>query len=572
LIKRNLKLKQLGITMEDVGRQGRIDHGLPAEVDVAAFPNITSVYRQAVNKFGQHTAFSSMGRELTFAEIDQLSGQFAAWIQNHTSLKPGDRIALQLPNILQYPVAMFGALRAGLVVVNTNPLYTAREMRHQFKDSGAKAIVILANMANLLEEVIGDTDIEHVVVTEIGDLLPPVKRVLVNTVVKYVKKMVPSFNLPMAKTFRDVLASGQGLAVNEQEAQPDDIAVLQYTGGTTGVAKGAMLTHGNIVANMMQTAPQMDATGMVEGKEVLIAPLPLYHIYAFTIHCMVAFQRGCHSVLIANPRDIPGFVKELRNHKFSTFIGLNTLFIGLMNNEDFQKLDFSTLKLTMSGGMALSRAVAERWQAMTGCSVTEGYGMTETSPVACANPPNAEQLGTIGLPVPNTMVKVIDEDGNDLPLGETGELCINGPQVMKGYWQRPDATAEVLSDGWLRTGDMAIIQQDGFVKLVDRKKDMIIVSGFNVFPNELEDVLMAHDSVVECAAIGLPDEKSGEVIKMFVVSNDPNLSADDVRKYMRQNVTAYKVPRFVEFRDELPKTNVGKVLRRELRDAETNAS
>jgi long-chain acyl-CoA synthetase len=287
---------------------------------------------------------------------------------------------------------------------------------------------------------------------------------------------------------------------------------------------------------------------------------------------MVAFQRGCHSVLIANPRDIPGFVKELRNHKFSTFIGLNTLFIGLMNNEDFQKLDFSTLKLTMSGGMALSRAVAERWQAMTGCSVTEGYGMTETSPVACANPPNAEQLGTIGLPVPNTMVKVIDEDGNDLPLGETGELCINGPQVMKGYWQRPDATAEVLSDGWLRTGDMAIIQQDGFVKLVDRKKDMIIVSGFNVFPNELEDVLMAHDSVVECAAIGLPDEKSGEVIKMFVVSNDPNLSADDVRKYMRQNVTAYKVPRFVEFRDELPKTNVGKVLRRELRDAETNAS
>lgn len=558
--------------MEDVGRQGRIDHGLPAEVDVAAFSNITSVYRQAVNKFGQHTAFSSMGRELTFAEIDQLSGQFAAWIQNHTSLKPGDRIALQLPNILQYPVAMFGALRAGLVVVNTNPLYTAREMRHQFKDSGAKAIVILANMANLLEEVIGDTDIEHVVVTEIGDLLPPVKRVLVNTVVKYVKKMVPSFNLPMAKSFRDVLASGQGLAVNEQEAQPDDIAVLQYTGGTTGVAKGAMLTHGNIVANMMQTAPQMDATGMVEGKEVLIAPLPLYHIYAFTIHCMVAFQRGCHSVLIANPRDIPGFVKELRNHKFSTFIGLNTLFIGLMNNEDFQKLDFSTLKLTMSGGMALSRAVAERWQAMTGCSVTEGYGMTETSPVACANPPNAEQLGTIGLPVPNTKVKVIDEDGNDLPLGETGELCINGPQVMKGYWQRPDATAEVLSDGWLRTGDMAIIQQDGFVKLVDRKKDMIIVSGFNVFPNELEDVLMAHDSVVECAAIGLPDEKSGEVIKMFVVSNDPNLSADDVRKYMRQNVTAYKVPRFVEFRDELPKTNVGKVLRRELRDAETNAS
>ena len=558
--------------MEDVGRQGRIDHGLPAEVDVAAFSNITSVYRQAVNKFGQHTAFSSMGRELTFGEIDQLSGQFAAWIQNHTSLKPGDRIALQLPNILQYPVAMFGALRAGLVVVNTNPLYTAREMRHQFKDSGAKAIVILANMANLLEEVIGDTDIEHVVVTEIGDLLPPVKRVLVNTVVKYVKKMVPSFNLPMAKSFRDVLASGQGLAVNEQEAQPDDIAVLQYTGGTTGVAKGAMLTHGNIVANMMQTAPQMDATGMVEGKEVLIAPLPLYHIYAFTIHCMVAFQRGWHSVLIANPRDIPGFVKELRNHKFSTFIGLNTLFIGLMNNEDFQKLDFSTLKLTMSGGMALSRAVAERWQAMTGCSVTEGYGMTETSPVACANPPNAEQLGTIGLPVPNTMVKVIDEDGNDLPLGETGELCINGPQVMKGYWQRPDATAEVLSDGWLRTGDMAIIQQDGFVKLVDRKKDMIIVSGFNVFPNELEDVLMAHDSVVECAAIGLPDEKSGEVIKMFVVSNDPNLSADDVRKYMRQNVTAYKVPRFVEFRDELPKTNVGKVLRRELRDAETNAS
>jgi len=559
--------------MEDVGRQGRIDHGLPAEVDVTAFENITQVYRQAVNKFGQHTAFSSMGRELSFAEIDQLSGQFAAWIQNHTNLKPGDRIALQLPNILQYPIAMFGALRAGLVVVNTNPLYTSREMRHQFKDSGAKAIVILANMASQLEEVIDDTDIEHVIVTEIGDMLSPVKRVLVNTVVKYVKKMVPSFRLPQAQSFRDVLAMGQGLNVEEQEAKSDDIAVLQYTGGTTGVAKGAMLTHGNIVANMMQTAPQMDATGMVEGKEVLIAPLPLYHIYAFTIHCMVAFQRGCHTVLIANPRDIPGFVKELKTHKFSTFIGLNTLFIGLMNNDDFKNIDFSSLKLTMSGGMALSRAVAERWKSVTGCSVTEGYGMTETSPVACANPPNAEQLGTIGLPVPNTQVKVIDDEGNDLPLGETGELCINGPQVMKGYWQRPEATSEVLnSEGWLRTGDMAIIQQDGFVKLVDRKKDMIIVSGFNVFPNELEDVLMAHDSVVECAAIGLPDEKSGEVIKMFVVSNDTDLSADDVRKYMRQNVTAYKVPRFVEFRDELPKTNVGKVLRRELRDAESSAS
>ncbi len=553
--------------MTDVGRQGRLNHGLPAEVDVAAFENINSVYREAVSNYSSSTAFSSMGREVSYGELDQLSGDFASWIQNHTNLQPGDRIALQLPNILQYPIAMFGAIRAGLVVVNTNPLYTTREMKHQFTDSNAKAIVILANMASLLDEVIADTNIEHVVVTEIGDMLSPVKRVLVNTVVKHVKKMVPSYQLPGALKFRDVLVKGAQKPMQEQTPKADDIAVLQYTGGTTGVAKGAMLTHGNIVANMMQTAPQMDATGMVPGKEVLIAPLPLYHIYAFTIHCMVSFQRGCHTVLIANPRDIPGFVKELKAHKFSTFIGLNTLFIGLMNNPDFAKLDFSPLKLTMSGGMALSRSVAEAWEKMTGCTVSEGYGMTETSPVACANPPKAEQLGTVGLPVPNTEVKTIDEEGNDLPIGEVGELCIKGPQVMKGYWQREDATAEVLNaEGWLRTGDMAVIQEDGFVKLVDRKKDMIIVSGFNVFPNELEDVLMAHDKVVECAAVGLPDETSGEVIKIFVVSSDASLTSDDVRQFMRKNLTGYKVPKFVEFRDELPKTNVGKVLRRELRD------
>jgi len=557
--------------MEDLGSQARVRYNMPATIDVDAYQNIQQVYHQSVEKYGDKTAFSSMGHGLTYAELDELSARFAAWLQTNTSLKPGDRIALQMPNILQYPIAMFGAIRAGLVIVNTNPLYTAREMKHQFKDSGAKAIVVLANMASLVEEVLPETDIETVIVTQLGDIFKPVKRVLVNTVIKHVKKMVPAYHLPEAISFRDVLAAGDASQLKEYNSKSEDIAVLQYTGGTTGVAKGAMLTHANIVANMLQNIPMMDVAGFVPGEEVLIAPLPLYHIYAFTMHCMIAFQKGCHTVLIANPRDIPGFVKELSKTRFTVVCGLNTLFIGLMNNPKFKDLDFSELKMTMSGGMALSGPVAKQWEELTGCSITEGYGMTETSPVASTNPKNNEQLGTIGIPVPNTVMKTIDEQGVDLSIGEVGELCVKGPQVMKGYWQRPEATAEVLSDGWLRTGDMAVIQEDGFVKLVDRKKDMIIVSGFNVFPNELEDVLMGHPSVLECAAVGVADEKSGEVVKMFVVTKDAAISADDVRKYLRKNVTAYKVPRFVEFRDELPKTPVGKVLRRELRDEEVVA-
>jgi len=557
--------------MEDLGSQARVRYNMPATIDVSAYQNIQQVYHQSVEKYADKTAFSSMGHELTFAELDELSARFAAWLQTNTNLQPGDRIALQMPNILQYPIAMFGAIRAGLVIVNTNPLYTAREMKHQFKDSGAKAIVVLANMASLVEEVLPETDIETVIVTQLGDVFKPLKRVLVNTVIKHVKKMVPAYNLPEAISFRDVLAQGDASKLEEFDSKPEDIAVLQYTGGTTGVAKGAMLTHANIVANMLQNIPMMDVAGFVPGEEVLIAPLPLYHIYAFTMHCMIAFQKGCHTVLIANPRDIPGFVKELSKTRFTVVCGLNTLFIGLMNNPKFKELDFSGLKMTMSGGMALSGPVAKQWEELTGCSITEGYGMTETSPVASTNPKNNEQLGTIGIPVPNTMMKTIDEQGGDLAIGEVGELCVKGPQVMKGYWQRPEATAEVLTDGWLRTGDMAVIQDDGFVKLVDRKKDMIIVSGFNVFPNELEDVLMGHPGVLECAAVGVADEKSGEVVKMFVVTKDAAISADDVRKYLRKNVTAYKVPRFVEFRDELPKTPVGKVLRRELRDEEVVA-
>lgn len=543
--------------------------GIAAQIDPDEFPNIQAVLKQSCQRFADKPAFSNLGKTLTYGELYTLSGAFAAWLQQHTDLKPGDRIAVQLPNVLQYPVAVFGAMRAGLIVVNTNPLYTAREMEHQFKDSGAKALVCLANMAHLAEKVVPKTQVKHVIVTEVADLLPPLKRLLINSVIKYVKKMVPAYHLPSALRFNDALSLGKGQPVTEANPQADDVAVLQYTGGTTGVAKGAMLTHRNLVANMLQCRALM-GSNLQEGCEILITPLPLYHIYAFTFHCMAMMLIGNHNVLISNPRDLSAMVKELGKWKFTGFVGLNTLFVALCNSDAFRALDFSALKITLSGGMALQLSVAERWRAVTGCAICEGYGMTETSPVAAVNPAQANQVGTIGIPVPSTLCKIVDDAGNELPLGEVGELCVKGPQVMKGYWQREEATAEILdSDGWLKTGDIALIQPDGYMRIVDRKKDMILVSGFNVYPNELEDVLAAVPGVSQCAAIGIPDEKSGELIKVFVVVKPGmTVTKEQVMEHMRANLTGYKVPRQVEFRDTLPTTNVGKILRRELRDEE----
>ena len=543
--------------------------GISPDIDPDEYPNVQAVLKQSCQRFADKPAFSNLGKTITYGELYELSGAFAAWIQQHTDLVPGDRIAVQLPNVLQYPVAVFGAIRAGLIVVNTNPLYTAREMEHQFNDSGAKALICLANMAHLAEKVVPRTQVKHVIVTEVADLLPPLKRLLVNSVIKYVKKMVPAYHLPDAVRFNDVLKKGHGRPVTEVSPDRADVAVLQYTGGTTGVAKGAMLTHRNLIANMLQCRALM-ASNLNEGNEILITPLPLYHIYAFTFHCMAMMLIGNHNVLISNPRDLPAMVKELSKWKFSGFVGLNTLFVALCNNEAFRNLDFSALKVTLSGGMALQLAAAERWKQVTNCPICEGYGMTETSPVATVNPIQKIQMGTIGIPVPSTLCRVIDDAGNELAFGETGDLCVKGPQVMKGYWQRQEATDEMIdADGWLKTGDIAIIQPDGYLRIVDRKKDMILISGFNVYPNELEDVLVTLPGVLQCAAIGIPDEKSGEAIKVFVVAKPGvTLTKDQVMEHMRANLTGYKVPRSVEFRDALPTTNVGKILRRELRDEE----
>ncbi|MAA71091.1 MAG: long-chain fatty acid--CoA ligase [Bermanella sp.] len=548
--------------------------GLPATVDVDKYKSVVDVFNQSVKKYADRPAFTALGQTLSYGDVDRLSADFAAYLQNNTGLQKGDRIAVQLPNLLQYPIVVFGAMRAGLIVVNTNPLYTEREMEHQFNDSGAKALVVLAQMAGKAGRVVPKTQIENVIVTQAGDMCSPLKRTIVNFVIKNIRKEVEPFTIPGHVKLLDALKAGTKTNYTPVEVAPEDISVLQYTGGTTGVAKGAMLTNRNIVANMCQAHPLfmmgLNKSGKDEGSKVVIAPLPLYHIYAFTVNCMVLMETGNHNVLIPNPRDLPGFIKELKNWDFNAFLGLNTLFVGLCNNEDFRELDFSHLQLTISGGMALTKAAADRWADVTGCEVSEGYGMTETSPIASFNPPGHTQLGTIGMPVSNTLCKVIDEEGNDLPLGEAGELCVKGPQVMKGYWQRPEATAETITeDGWLKTGDMAVILENGYMKIVDRKKDMIIVSGFNVYPNEIEDVVASHPDIVECAAVGIPDEVSGEQVKIFAVSNNPALTAKEVTDFCRERLTAYKVPKLVEFREDLPKTNVGKILRRELRDEET---
>ncbi|WP_044870521.1 long-chain-fatty-acid--CoA ligase FadD2 [Pseudomonas sp. LFM046] len=548
--------------------------GVPKQIDLTAYKSVIEVFERSCKKFADRPAFSNLGVTLTYAELDRLSAAFAAYLQKHTDLAPGDRIAVQMPNVLQYPIAVFGALRAGLIVVNTNPLYTAREMRHQFKDAGVRALVYINLFGKLVEEVLPDTEIEFLIETRMGDLLPSLKGWLVNTVVKTVKKMVPDFNLPQAVPFKDALKQGQGHALKPVRVGLDDIAVLQYTGGTTGVAKGAMLTHGNLVANMQQVDACLSQLGpdgaplMKQGREIMIAPLPLYHIYAFTANCMCMMVNGHHNILITNPRDIGGFIKELKKWRFSALLGLNTLFVALMDHPEFKNLDFSNLKVTNSGGTALVKATAERWQSITGCSVVEGYGLTETSPVASTNPYGGQaRLGTVGIPVVGTAFKTIDDQGCEMPLGERGELCIKGPQVMKGYWNRPEATAEVLdAEGWLKTGDIAVIDPDGYVRIVDRKKDLIIVSGFNVYPNEIEDVVMAHPKVANCAAIGVPDEKSGEAVKLFVVPREGGVSVEELKAYCKENFTGYKVPKHIVLKDALPMTPVGKILRRELRD------
>lgn len=538
--------------------------GVPWDIDADQYPSINAVLAESCQRFRDRSGYYHMGKTITFGELDQLSSQFASYLQQQ-GLKKGDRIALQMPNVLQYPVAMFGALKAGLIVVNTNPLYTPREMRHQFQDSGVKAIVIMANFASHLQEVIKDTEIKTVIVTEIGDLLG-LKGLLVNAVVKYLKKMVPPYQLPGAVSFKAALAQGAGKPYTPVAVESSDIAFLQYTGGTTGVSKGAILTHRNVIANMQQNYAWMSAR-LKEGEETVITALPLYHIFSLTVNCLTFMRYGGMNVLITNPRDIPAFIKDLSKTPFTVITGVNTLFNALMNHPDFAKLDFSRLKTTVGGAMAVQKAVAERWQAITKTPLIEGYGLTEASPVISCNPiVGGEQIGTIGLPFPSTDVKIVDEAGQEVPLGEAGELCAKGPQVMAGYWQRPDETAKVLQDGWLHTGDMAVMEPSGFLRIVDRKKDMILVSGFNVYPNEVEDVIAQMPQVLEVAVIGLPDEKSGETIKAVIVKKDQALTAEAVIAHCRENLTGYKVPKHVEFRTELPKTNVGKILRRALRD------
>lgn len=544
----------------------RYPKGVPNEIDPNRFQSITDLFEESVHKFRDKDAFVNMGSSISFEDLNYLSADFAAFLQAE-GLKKGDRIAIQMPNLLQYPVVLFGALRAGLIVVNTNPLYTAREMKYQFKDSGAKALVIFANSAHLLQDILPETDIQTVVVTEVGDLFGFPKATIINGLVKYVKKMVPKYDLPDAYSFYEALDIGSDATFRPVKTGPEDIAFLQYTGGTTGVSKGAMLTHRNVISNMMQIFEWIKPK-LVEGEEVAILALPLYHIFSLTVNALAIFYYGATNLMVTNPRDIPGFVKLLKKNRFTVFPGLNTLFNGLMNNQEFKTLNFSNLKISVAGGMALQKSVAERWINMTKTPVVEGYGLTETSPVAACNPIDGnDKVGCIGLPVPSTEMKLVDDDGKDTLEGP-GEIWIRGPQVMKGYWQRPDETEKVMTkDGWFKSGDVGVMDSEGYFKIVDRKKDMILVSGFNVYPNEIEEVVASHPKVLEVAAVGVPDKNSTEVVKIFVVPKDPTLTTEEIMAFCKQNLTGYKLPRHVEFRKDLPKTNVGKILRRELRDA-----
>ena len=541
--------------------------GVPYRVDVEEFRSLAEVFDRSVATYADRIAYINMGKAITYGELDRLTQRFGAYLQNRVGLKKGARVALMMPNLLQYPVALFGALRAGYTVVNCNPLYSGRELQHQLADSGAEAIVVLENFAHVLADVVGRTALKVVITTQIGDLLGFPKKAIVNLLVKHVKKMVPAWDIPGSVPFGAVLAEGGGMPWIPVETTLSDIAFLQYTGGTTGVPKGAMLTHGNIVANLQQ-AHAWIRPALGKDIEMVVTPLPLYHIFALTANCLTFMKIGATNLLITNPRDIPGFVKELGKYRVTAMTGVNTLFNALLNNPDFHQLDFSAMKLVLGGGMAVQRPVAERWKAVTGLPLIEAYGMTETSPAVTINPLDLTEFnGSIGLPIPNTEIALRDDEGNDVAPGERGELCVRGPQVMKGYWNRPDDTAAVMTpDGFIRTGDIAVVDDGGFVHIVDRKKDMIIVSGFNVYPNEVEEVLAGHPGVLEAGVVGVPDSWSGEAVKVVVVKKDPDLTAEDLLAYCRENLTGYKMPRYVEFRAELPKTNVGKVLRRALRD------
>ena len=538
--------------------------GVPADIDVNRFRSLVELFDASIGKYRDRPAFHSMGKTITFDELEKRSRDFGAWLQAR-GLAKGARVAIMMPNCLQYPIAMFGTLRAGCTVVNVNPLYTPRELEHQLRDSGAEAIVILENFGHVLQEVRARTPLKHVIVTSLGEMLG-LKGVIVNLVVRKVKKMVPPYDLPGAISFKQALSEGAGKKLSTPPLGHDDIAFLQYTGGTTGVSKGAMLLHRNIIAALLQYDAWL-GPAMQGERPIIITALPLYHIFSLTVNCLVMMVVGGENVLITNPRDIPGFVKELAKHKYSIITGVNTLFNALLNHPDFAKLDFSSLKLAVGGGMAVQKAVAERWKQVTGKPLVEGYGLTETSPSATANPPDREFSGAIGVPMPSTEIVIRDDDDRDVPLGQPGEICIRGPQVMAGYWQRPDETAKVIGkDGFLHTGDIGIMDDKGFIRIVDRKKDMILVSGFNVYPNEIEQVVAMHPGVLECAAIGVPDEHSGEVPKLFVVKKDPQLTEQDLLEHCKKELTGYKRPKYVEFRTDLPKTNVGKILRRALRE------
>ncbi|MDJ0613814.1 MAG: long-chain-fatty-acid--CoA ligase [Rhizobiaceae bacterium] len=539
--------------------------GVQPEIGELEYSSVADLLVDSCKKYPSNPAFTCMGKTITYADVDRMSAIVGGWLQSK-GLQKGDRVAIMMPNILQYAAILPGILRAGYTVVNVNPLYTPRELEHQLNDSGAKAIFVIENFASTFQAVKDKVPVEHVVVTKMGDLLGGVKGGLVNFVVKNVKKMVPAWDLPGHHTFKSVLASGASL--KPVEVGPDDVVFLQYTGGTTGVSKGATLLNRNVLSNAAQNDEWLKAIKDMPENPLYICALPLYHIFALTVNMIMGMRLGSHNVLIPNPRDIPGFVKELQKHKFDVFPGLNTLFNALMNNDDFRNLDFGNLKLTLGGGMAVQQPVAERWQELTGCNISEGYGLSETAPVATANRFDADKFsGTIGLPLPSTDIAIRDEDGKDVKLGEVGEICIRGPQVMAGYWQRPEATAEVMTDdGFFKSGDMGFMNEQGQTKIVDRKKDMILVSGFNVYPNEIEEVAVAHENIVEAAAVGMPHEHSGEVVKLFVVSNDPNMTEKDVKDWCAKGLTNYKHPKVVVFKDDLPKTNVGKILRRELRD------
>ncbi len=539
--------------------------GVPANINAESYPSLVSLIDETFKKYSSLPAFTCMGKTLTYAEIDEQSRHFGAYLQNR-GLQPGDKIALMMPNMLQYPIALFGSLRAGLIIVNTNPLYTPREMLHQFSDSGAKAIVIAENFASNLEKILPETQISTIIVTSIGEFLGFPKKQIVNFVVRKVKKMVPSFKLINTVTVTEAIQGGRKFSIKPFNSFPEDVILLQYTGGTTGVSKGAMLTNRNLVSNMEQIRAWMYPF-LKEAEECALSPLPLYHIFAFSVNCLALMSFGTHTILVTNARDIPSVIKELKNNSISLITGVNTLFNALMNHKDFSTLDFSKLKVTVGGGMAVQKPVAERWQSITGCPLSEGFGMTESSPVVTVNPlDQTGRLGSIGLPVPSTEVRIVDDKGQPLPTGEIGEIQVKGPQVMKGYYNRPEATAETIKDSWLCTGDIGKMDEAGFFYIVDRKKDMILVSGFNVYPNEVEEVLAAHPKILEAAAIGVGDEKSGEVVKVFVVKKDSSLTENEVLTYCKEQLTGYKVPKFIEFKTELPKTNVGKILRRELRE------